>query len=253
MLLLHGGNQIVAVEAQGALCCPGATRIGGVGIGLILIHHHVDGDVFLGIEVDELTEHIGVGLQIAWLLNEIVLRGQLPGKHASPHQCGILGLTVVHLSTIKEEIVLGLRLLVPWARQHGIVLIDLHPCGGTPGRHPEGHLWLVFLRLFDEANDVRFVVLDVEVLQGEVATHRVARVPRPGIVVGVHRQASAGKLQVAVRGEDAAHHLFLLLRFQHLQRVEVQLVEAGAPRLEHMTLLLAGDDQCRLCGSLAAE
>ena len=51
MFISHSGYEIVAVETERALCRPGTTRIGRIGVSLVLVHYHVDGDVFLGIDL----------------------------------------------------------------------------------------------------------------------------------------------------------------------------------------------------------
>ena len=72
----EGGHTGVAVAAYGAFCSPCTSGVWGVGVGLILIHYHVDGDVFCGIEVDEAAEHVSVCLKIAWVLYHVVLHGK---------------------------------------------------------------------------------------------------------------------------------------------------------------------------------
>jgi hypothetical protein len=47
-----------------------------------LVHHLRNGKSLLGIEVDEAAKHIGIALQVAWILNEVILRSQTTGKHA---------------------------------------------------------------------------------------------------------------------------------------------------------------------------
>ena len=81
----------------------------------------------------------------------------------------------------------------------------------------------------DEADDVLLVVLDVEVVEGEVAADGVAGVPGAAVVVGVHRQSSACESEVAVWSEEVVHDLFLLGGREEFQGIEVQFVEAGAP------------------------
>ena len=81
----------------------------------------------------------------------------------------------------------------------------------------------------DEADDVFTVVLDIEVVEGEVAADGVARVPGATVVVSVHGESSAGEAQVAVGGKEVVQDLLLVGRREKFQGIEVQLVEAGAP------------------------
>ena len=133
MLLAKGGGQVLIVEAQGAFCCPGTTGVGGIAVGLVLIHDLGDGQALFGIEVDEATEHVGIALQIAWILNEVVLCGQTTWKDTVvvAHELHLVG---VH-STVIEQIVFLLGLFVIRTAQHAVVLVDLHPCWRTPRTH----------------------------------------------------------------------------------------------------------------------
>ena len=73
VVLLQRGCQIVAVKTDGALSGPGTTRIGCVAVGFVLIHHFVYLDALFGIQVNEFAELFGIGLQVAFILNEVVL------------------------------------------------------------------------------------------------------------------------------------------------------------------------------------
>ena len=83
VLLAQRGRQIFLIKTYRSLCRPRAARIGRIAVGLVLVHHHVDRYILFCIEVDELAEHVRVGLQVARVLDEIVLRGQLLGEEPS--------------------------------------------------------------------------------------------------------------------------------------------------------------------------
>ena len=230
MLLTERRSQVFVVEAQRTFGSPGASGIHRVAVGLVLIHHLRDGQSLLGIQVDEAAEHVGITLQVARVLNEIVLRGQTAWEHtlSFAHQLRIFRL---HGDVI-QQIVLLLRLRVVWATQHTVVLIDFHPGGRTPRTHEELQLRTVLLGGAGQRDDVPLVALYVEVLQSEVAHHIVALVPTAGVVVGIHRHAAMCEPQVAVLGKQAVHHLVLVVAAQQVEGIPVQFVERGAPGVE---------------------
>ena len=163
MLLLQRGCQIFVVESQRTFGSPCATGIYCIAIGFVLIQDLCDGQPLLSIKVDEAAKHIGIALQIAWILNEVVLCCQTTWEHtvAFTHQ-----LLFVRLDgDIVKQIVLLLRLCVVRTALYTVVLINLHPCGRTPRTHKQLQLRTVLLCSTSQRNNVPLVALDVEVLQ----------------------------------------------------------------------------------------
>ena len=229
MLRFESRRQVFLVEPDGSFRCPSAAGIWRVAVGFVLVHHHIDWDVFLSVEFDETAEHIGIRLQIARVLNEIVLRSQFFWKDVL--SC-VRGLHLLPGVAVEEQVVLLFRLRVVWRTDHAVVLIDFHPRRRAPRRHPEGHIGLPTLRHPDELDDILLIVFDVEMLEREVAGHGVARVPRAAVVVGVHRQAATSETQVAIGREDVVHNFLLLLRLEHPDGIKVEFIETGSPGAE---------------------
>ncbi len=178
MVALERGGEIVAVEAYRAFGGPGASGVGGVAVGLVLIHNHVDGYALLLVGIDEAAEVVGVGAQVARILYHVVGRGELTRKH-SVAGAGELHLVLVDFGRLgaEEQIVLLLREVVVLAAHHGVVAVDFHPARRTPRRYPAGDVGVILLCGAYEGYYRLLVAVDVEVVEVEVALDLVAAVP----------------------------------------------------------------------------
>ena len=116
--------EVFHVESDGSFGCPRTTRIGGVAIGFVLIHHHRDRDAFSLVGIDEAAEVVGVGLQIARVLNEIVVDGEAARKQVL---VGVHLLVVRSVGVLeKQEVELRIEVVVLVAL-HSVVVVDFHP------------------------------------------------------------------------------------------------------------------------------
>ncbi len=127
MMLPECRCQIFIVEAKSTIHRPWATGIRGVGVSLVLVHHLRDWQALLLVEVDETAEHLSITLQIARFLNEIALCCQSSREDtvAVAQQFHLIGINDLVVGI--QQVILPGILLVVLAREHTIILIDLHP------------------------------------------------------------------------------------------------------------------------------
>ena len=246
MVFPKRGSQVVAVETDCPLGRPGTTRIRRIAVSLVLIDHHIDGYALLFVGIDELTEIIGICLQVTRILDEVVLCGQTAGELLLAFAQEFHLIRIHTLLRTEQQVVQTLVSTVVRTAQHRIVARDLHPAGRAPRRGPEGKGRIELLGSPYQRDNAQLVPLNVKIAQFQVSRHFVAAVPRAGIVIGVHGDASASELQVTVWRKEIVHDFVLFVTGQHQQGIPIQLVKGGSPRPEHGSPLRSLQCQQRL-------
>ena len=178
VLFFYGRCQIFHIEADDTFRSPCTCRINRVSPRFVLKHDSGYHNSFFLISRHEFTEKISIRLQIAGILNKIVI------------DCYLLGIKfLIHIisSFIKSDFCFGWQLVHFRITSHRRIMVNLHPRRRRPRRRPKSHIGIDLFSPPNIGNKGCFVTIDIEIFQLEITRHFITTVPVAGIVIGIHR------------------------------------------------------------------